>query len=98
MRVRLTQKARSDLIAISDHLTEQGSANADTVLRRIAGRYQQLSVFPNRGAARPDLLAGVRLLVVERWLVFYLVKPDAVLVLRIVDGAQDLTRLVLPPE
>ncbi|MET0719879.1 MAG: type II toxin-antitoxin system RelE/ParE family toxin [Tardiphaga sp.] len=48
MRVRLTQKARSDLIAISDHITEQGSVNADTVLRRIAGRYQQLSVFPNR--------------------------------------------------
>jgi len=71
MRVRLTRQARSDLLAISDHLTDQGRGNADIVLRRIAQQYDQLSLFPYRGVARPDLLAGVRMLVVERWLVFY---------------------------
>ena len=52
MRVRLTQKARSDLIAISDHITEQGSVNADTVLRRMAGGIKsslffQIGVWPD---------------------------------------------------
>ena len=98
MRVRLTRLARSDLLAISDHLTDQGHSNSDAVLRRIAARYQQLSLFPNRGAPRSDLLAGVRMLVVERWLVFYLVRSDAVLVLRIIDGTRDLSAISIAPD
>lgn len=98
MRVRLTQQARSDLLAISDHLTEQGGSSADAVLRRIAQRYKQLSLFPNRGTPRPDLLAGVRMLLVERWLVLYLVGRDAVLILRIVDGARNLSAISIAPD
>lgn len=82
MRVRLTPQARTDLLTIFDHIADQSSkGTANTVLRRIAKGYQQLSLFPHRGTARPDLLAGVRILVVERWLVLYLVKNDAVLIL-----------------
>ena len=96
MRVRLTRLARSDLLAISDHLTKQSEADADSVLRQIAQRYQQLSLFPNRGTPRSDILAGVRMLVVERWLVLYMVGPDVVVILRIVDGSRDLSRLSVP--
>ncbi|MBC7580568.1 MAG: type II toxin-antitoxin system RelE/ParE family toxin [Tardiphaga sp.] len=96
MRVRLTRLARSDLLAISDYLTQPSEAGADSVLRRIAQRYQQLSLFPNRGTPRSDILAGVRMLVVERWLVLYMVGPDVVVILRIVDGSRDLSRLSVP--
>ena len=97
MRVRLTQKARSDLIAISDHITEQGSVNADTVLRRIAGRYQQLC-FSKSGCG-PTRSSRRRPHACRRAMArFYLVKPDTVPVLRIVDGAQDLSKLKLPPK
>jgi toxin ParE1/3/4 len=98
MRVRLTRQARRDLFAIWNHIADQSSSTADALLRRLAQRYQQLSSFPYRGMPRPDLLPRVRMLVVERWLVFYLVKPDAVLILRIVDGARDLSSISIVPD
>ena len=38
------------------------------------------------------------MLVVERWLVFYLVRSDAVLVLRIIDGTRDLSAISIAPD
>jgi toxin ParE1/3/4 len=93
MRVSLTSKARRDLFAIWHHIADQSPSAADGVVRRIEQRYRRLSFFLYRGTARPDVLAGVRMLVLERWLVFYLVKPDSVLILRIVDASRDLSNV-----
>lgn len=96
MRVRLTLQARRDLFAIWHHIADQSSVAADAVVRRIARRYLRLSAFPHRGVARPDLHSHARMLVVERWVVLYRVQSEEVLIVRIVDGARDLSRLSMP--
>lgn len=98
MSVRLAPQARRDLFAIWHHIADQSPSAADGAVRRIEQRYQRLSDFPYLGTARPDVLAGVRMLVIERWLVFYLVKPNSVLILRIVDGSRDLSNIPIVPD
>ena len=71
---------------------------ADRVLDRIEERCEQLSEFPRLGPLRPEISTDARALVIERWLAIYRIAADGAHVVRIVDGAQDLSRLVLPPE
>ncbi|MDR3475763.1 MAG: type II toxin-antitoxin system RelE/ParE family toxin [Devosia sp.] len=52
-----------------------------------------LGDHPQLGSARSEIAEGARVLVIERWLALYRLVEDGVQVVRIVDGARDLTRL-----
>jgi toxin ParE1/3/4 len=85
----------------SGHLVYIGLRNprvADQVLDRIEKRCDLLRDHPQLGPARPEIGEGARALVIERWLALYRLVEDGVQVVRIVDGARDLTRLEWTPE
>jgi antitoxin ParD1/3/4 len=71
---------------------------ADQVYDRIEKRCRLLRDHPQLGPARPEIGEGARVLVIERWLALYRLVEDGVQVVRIVDGARDLTRLEWTPE
>lgn len=100
MRVRLTSQARNDLLQIWDYIDRSGSGErvADRVLRRLDTRIRQLADFPNRGVIRSDLDIDARMLVIERWVVFYRVLPNGISISRIIDGARDVSRISLPSD
>ncbi|MGO9744557.1 MAG: type II toxin-antitoxin system RelE/ParE family toxin [Roseiarcus sp.] len=90
-RVRYAKRAREDLHDIWLHVARRGSeAVADKVIDRIEERCRQLKDHPQLGPARPEIGAGARALVVERWLALYRLAPDGVQIVRVVDGARDL--------
>jgi toxin ParE1/3/4 len=53
---------------------------------------------PHLGAARKEIAADARVLVAEHWLVLYRLVEGGVQIVRIVDGARDLTQLEWSPE
>ncbi len=59
----------------------------------IETRCDRLKDHPQLGPARPDIAEDARALVVERWIALYRLIDSDVQVVRIIDGAQDLTRL-----
>lgn len=71
---------------------------ADACLDRIEARFAQLVEFPHSGPAHTEFAANARALVVERWLIIYRVASDYVEIVRIVDGARDLSDLDLPDQ
>jgi toxin ParE1/3/4 len=65
-------------------------AAADRVVEAVAAAYLSLLDFPLRGRSREEFLPGLRSLVVEKYIVFYQVEGEVVIVARIIHGARDL--------
>jgi toxin ParE1/3/4 len=93
-RVRYTHRAREDLLEIWSQLAERASeAAADRIYDRIGDACLLLNEHPLLGRTRTEIHPDARSLVIERWLALYRLTDDGVQIVRIIDGARDLTAL-----
>jgi toxin ParE1/3/4 len=97
MRLRHSRYVRSDLDTIWDIVAEHGESVADTCLNKTEA-VRPACGFPLFRPVHPDIGPDIRALVVERWLIVYRVASNCVDIIRIVDGARDLSRLDLPDD
>jgi toxin ParE1/3/4 len=97
-KVRYTHRAREDLLEIWLHIAPHNPQAADRVYDRIEESCQLLRDHPQLGPARPEIAEEARALIIERWIALYRLVEDGVQVVRIVDGARDLTRIDWTPE
>lgn len=94
-RVEFSALAREDILAIEAFLAERNQDTADRFIDDVVARCDRLARHPWLGRSRSELGESIRSLVFERWIVFYRVDSDLILVLRVVDGARDLTSIGL---
>ena len=97
-KVRYTRRAREDLLDIWVNIAPRDQAAADRVYDRIEESCQLLRDHPQLGRARPEIAKDARALVIEKWLAIYRLVEGRVQIVRIVDGARDLTKLEWTPE
>ncbi|MGA1851731.1 type II toxin-antitoxin system RelE/ParE family toxin [Sphingobium yanoikuyae] len=97
MKVELSAEAERDLVAIADHIAQDNPPRALTFLHELRDKCLGLASFPE---AFPlveryaDL--GIRRRVHGRYLIFYRVEPDRVIVLHVRHGASDYLPLIDP--
>ena len=92
--VTFTDEARTDLLDIWDFIrADRSETMADEVLTRIVGACDVLADHPQLGRRRPDIDPDARMLVIQRWLALYRVMPNGAQVVRVVDGARELSRI-----
>jgi toxin ParE1/3/4 len=92
MQVRVSGKARADLLQIYRYLAERNPAAAESLLHDIDAKLRQLSHFPFMGRERPEFAPNLRSAVVHTHLIFYVVADDCLMVVRIVDGRMDVSK------
>jgi toxin ParE1/3/4 len=93
--VRYSKRAREDILDIWLWIARDNNVNlADDIAERIELRAAMLADHPELGIARPEIAPDARSLVVERWLILYRVETYGAQVVRVVDGARDLTRVL----
>ena len=85
--------AREDLIGIWVYLEPRNPSAADRIYDLIRDQTSLLKDHPQLGPARPDIADDARVLVIERWLVLYRLIEGGVQIVRIIDGARDLSAL-----
>ncbi|MFN3671879.1 MAG: type II toxin-antitoxin system RelE/ParE family toxin [Bosea sp. (in: a-proteobacteria)] len=95
-RITYSKQADADLQDIWLWIARDSVGSADAFLQRMLRRIEILRTFPEAGPVRDDIGGGARGLVSERWLVLYRLTSDGVQIVRIVDGARDVTRLRRP--
>jgi toxin ParE1/3/4 len=73
---------------------------ATRIVRAIGAKIDALAHHPRRGPRRTDIRPGVRMLVEEPYLILFETHPDTdegpideILIVRVVDGRRDLTKL-----
>ena len=89
MRLRITSRAAADLAGLWRHVASTDPVVADRVLARIDAGIRMLSRFPQAAPERPDIAPGLRAHPVRPWVILYRLDPEAVVVVRVLDGRRD---------
>jgi toxin ParE1/3/4 len=86
---RLSKEAEQDLEDLWVYLAERDDIAADRQVAKLLDRFPMLAQFPSMGISRDDLLAGLRSFPVKPYVVFYVLIPGGVEILRIIYQARD---------
>ena len=89
--IRLSARAKEDLLDIWCDIAPDGVQAADRVYDRLEERVAILSRFPKAGLARPDIAAEARALSEPPYLILYREIPDGVQIVRVMHGARRIT-------
>jgi len=95
--LRYLPVAVEDLISIFDWIANDNPANAKAFVEKIDQRIGNLKTHPFLGhIPRDDKLrnSGYRILVIESYLVFYIIRVKTVEIHRIVHGSRDLNDIL----
>ncbi len=90
MKVLLSDKAGKNLLQIYSYIAERNPTAAEAFIRRIDEKFDQISYLPFIGRERSSLAPGLRSVVVGNHVIFYAVKPDSIIVVRVIDGRMDI--------
>jgi toxin ParE1/3/4 len=93
MRCEFTPLAEADLEAIGDYIAHDNPRRALTFVRELRQRCERIAEMPRAAPVRPELGAGVRVVVFGRYLICYAERGDDVVIERIVHGARSLRNL-----
>ncbi len=91
----LSRRAEAELRQIWRYIAAENPGAADRLLLKIDDKLQILRDFPKIGTLRADIRPGFRMLVERNYLLLYDYDEagDAVELISVVDGRQDLTEL-----
>ena len=92
MRVVVSLRARSDILAIHSYLAERSLIAADRLLLRFSQRFDELREFPLLGPDRSELRASLRGLLMDGYIAFYVVEADRIVIVRVVDSRMNIAR------
>ncbi len=96
-RIRYLSTAQKDLDEIFDYILKDNPSAALSLLEKFDHSISQLSLNPKLGVIpKDDRLKnlGYRMLIVEKYLVFYVVKPRSIQIRRIIHGARKYSFLL----
>lgn len=89
-RYRLSQQAEQDLEDIWIYLGQQDEIGADRQVARLLDRFPMLAQFPNMGRQRNELLTGLRSFPVKPYIIFYIILPERVEIVRVLHQSRDI--------
>jgi toxin ParE1/3/4 len=83
-------RATDDLAEIWDYIADDSETQADLFIDTIDRKLRLLAGQPNLGRLRGELAENMRSYPIGRYIVFYVVMPSCIQVVRILHGARDL--------
>lgn len=92
MNIRISGKARGDLLGIYRYLAERNADVAESTVVDVDSKLRRLRDFPFMGRERSELSPNLRSILVRTFLIFYTVADDGILVLRVIDGRMDIDK------
>jgi len=82
-----------DIEQIGDYIAKDSVSHAQKFVARIKAQCNKVANSPLSYPARNDLISGVRMAALGRYLIFFLVTDDEVRIERVLHGARDLQDL-----
>jgi toxin ParE1/3/4 len=95
VRVVVSLRARSDILAIHAYLAERSLVAADRLLVRFSQRFDELCEFPFLGPDRSELRVSLRGLLMDGYIAFYIVETDRIVIVRVLDGRMNIKQELL---
>lgn len=90
MRVRKTAKANRDLKRLYKMIARYDRAAAEKMARRADTVFKQLAQHPHSGSDWSEVGSGLRRIISGMNIIIYRIKPDEIVILRVIDGRMDV--------
>lgn len=88
---KLTELADQDVFDISVYIAQnRGIDTAKRFIDKINEKFQLLVKSPEIGRSRSELADGLRSLPYDKYIIFYRIVSDGILVVRILHGSRDI--------
>ena len=90
-QVRYLPAAENDLLEIFRYIKEDDTEAAIALMQKINSNISNLKIFPHMGANPKDrhlVKLGYKMLVVDNYLVFYVVKEEIVKIRRVIHSGR----------
>lgn len=91
--IRIRPRAKSDLAAIWDYISDDSEERADSFLGTIDEKITTLAQSPLIGRSRNELANKLRSWPINRYIIFYFLLTDGVEVVRVLHGSRDIEHL-----
>ena len=86
----VSDEADDDLMLIFSYLHQQSPQAAEFTANDFDRCFQNMSLFPLSGTARPELGRDVRTVIVPPYVVFHAIRSDHVAILRVLHGSRNI--------
>jgi len=91
MKVRLSRRSETDLEDIGDYIAADSPLAAIRFIRELRAVCEKIGQMPTAYRSRSELLDGLRSCAFRRYAIFFVIRHDEVLILRVVHAARDIT-------
>ncbi len=92
-QVRISPRARADLIEIWSYIADDSEANADAFVDKLYETIQVLGRQPGSGRYREELASGIQSFPFGRYIIFYRAVTSAIEIVRVLHGARDIENI-----
>jgi toxin ParE1/3/4 len=89
-RVSRSPRARADLLMLWRFIAEDSETAADGVIDHIEQALHMLADHPHAGRQRPEIGAGLRSFAVGRYVLFYRIAGQNLVLTRVMGAGQDM--------
>lgn len=97
MKVDITSAAEADLEALADYIARDNPVRARSFVRELYERCLDIAEMPEAWPVVPRYETyGIRRRVHGRYLIFYRVSNDRIIILHVLNGAMDVEAIVFP--
>jgi toxin ParE1/3/4 len=91
--LRISPRAREDLIEIWSYIADDSVTNADAFIDRLYETVESLCRNPGLGRQREELALGIQSFPFGRYLIFYRALSNSVEIVRVMHGARDIENI-----
>lgn len=93
MPVVFSPAAQRDLESVGDYIAADNPSRAVDFIRKIRNRCEVLDATPLAAPLRSDIGPGIRMIVQDRYLIFYSLNDEGVRIERILHAARNIAGL-----
>jgi toxin ParE1/3/4 len=93
-RYSIAASASQDLDQISEYYTSRSIEAGERLFKEFNRKCQNLVQFPNMGRSYSHIMPMLRGLPLDGYIIFYQVTEEAVTILHVVSGSQDIETLL----
>ncbi|NKB58275.1 MAG: type II toxin-antitoxin system RelE/ParE family toxin [Alphaproteobacteria bacterium] len=90
MKLQFRPEAENDLLDIGAFIEKDSPRAAATFIAAVREKCEALTVNPEIGRARPELIAGLRSFPVGQYVIFYHPTHNSIEIVRVIHGARDI--------
>ncbi len=92
--IRLTEQAEEDVVEIWSYIADDNPSAADRLVDRFSETYEKLAYNPGMGVKQEQYRTGLRCFPVGKYIIFYTVTDEDLVIYRVLHGARRLEDLL----